>query len=380
MSATTVLLNELIAKKSITPEDAGCQDILIKKLTAAGFQITPLPFGEVKNFWAWHGNSSPTLVFAGHTDVVPPGNESAWHSLPFSPTERDGYIFGRGACDMKSGLAAMIIAAINFVKQNPNHSGTIGFIVTSDEEGPAENGTRKVTEYLQKNNINVDYCIVGEASSNKVLGDAIKVGRRGSMYGNLVIHGKQGHIAYPHLADNPIHRSFQAFDALAKKQWDQGNEHFTPTSFQFYNVHADAGAQNVIPGILTAHFNFRFAPIRAPQELQQEVHYTLDQHHLNYELKWDLTSEPFYSGHGHLATAAAAAIQTVCGISTEPNTYGGTSDGRFIAKMGAEVIELGPVNATAHHINESTSITELNQLTIILELILQNILQRPINQ
>ncbi|AAO90210.1 succinyl-diaminopimelate desuccinylase [Coxiella burnetii] len=365
MSETLNLLKQLIERPSITPNDAGCQTILIDRLKSVGFQCEHLPFGEVHNFWAWHGHQSPFIIFAGHTDVVPPGDETQWHSPPFTPTEKNGYIYGRGAADMKSGLAAMVVAAENFVKQNPDHNGTIGFIVTSDEEGPAENGTQKVVDYLQQKNIKLDYCIVGEASSNEKLGDAIKIGRRGSMHGELTIIGKQGHIAYPHLADNPIHRSFQAFEALAKTKWDEGNEHFTPTSFQFYNVEAGAGAANVIPATLKAKFNFRFAPIHTTQQLQQKVERILNYYQLNYDIQWNVSSQPFFSGNGRLATFVRQAIQEICHLNTEPNTYGGTSDGRFIATTGCEVIELGPVNKTAHHVNENICIADLEKLTDI---------------
>lgn len=370
MSETLTLLKSLIQCCSITPNDAGCQKILMDRLKAAGFKCEPLPFDGVENFWAYHGEGSPRIVFAGHTDVVPPGEQKAWDSPPFSPTEKNGYLYGRGAADMKSGLAAMVVAAENFVKKNPNHKGSIGFIVTSDEEGPAINGTVKVIEYLQQKKIKLDYCVVGEASSNKQLGDAIKIGRRGSMHGELTVIGKQGHIAYPKLADNPIHRSFQALDALAKTEWDQGNEYFTPTSFQIYNIHADAGAANVIPGLLKAKFNFRFAPVFTTEQLQARCEKILLDHQIKFELRWDVSSKPYFSGNKTLAQACAKAIEEICHIKTEPNTYGGTSDGRFIAETGCEVIEFGPINATAHHVNENTSIKDLEKLTQIYQRLL----------
>ncbi|WP_423063737.1 succinyl-diaminopimelate desuccinylase [Candidiatus Paracoxiella cheracis] len=375
MSKTLALLKELMSKHSLTPDDAGCQDILIKRLKAANFHIKELPFGNTQNFWAWHGATEPTIVFAGHTDVVPPGPDSQWQSPPFSPTEREGYLFGRGAADMKSGLSAMIVAAENFVAENPNHNGTIGFIVTSDEEGTALDGTKRVVDYLQEHNVKLNYCVVGEASSNKQLGDAIKIGRRGSMHGELTIFGKQGHIAYPHLADNPIHSSFQALQALANHEWDQGNTYFSPTSFQFYHIHSDAGADNVIPGILKAHFNFRFAPIHTAEQLQQQCHNILDQHQLNYKIDWRISGRPFFSGNGKLATVCSEAIQSICNIKPELNTYGGTSDGRFIATTGCEVVELGPVNESIHKVNEHIKIDDVEKLTKIYQRVLELLFQ-----
>ena len=372
MAETLQLLKQLIERPSVTPHDAGCQAILMNRLTSAGFQCKNLPFEEVTNFWAWHGEEQPSLIFAGHTDVVPPGNENQWQSPPFTPTEKDGYLYGRGATDMKSGLAAMIIAAENFVKRHPKHKGRIGFIVTSDEEGLAKNGTQKVVGYLRKKNIKLNYCIVGEASSNQVLGDAIKIGRRGSMHGKLTIIGKQGHIAYPHLADNPIHRSFQAFDVLAKTEWDQGNDHFAPTSFQFYYI--EAGATNVIPAMLTAKFNFRFSPIHAPEALRQKLEKILNQHQLNYKICWNISNPSFFSGNGTLATFSRQAIKEICHLDTELNTYGGTSDGRFIAQTGCEVVELGPPNQTAHHVNENILIIDLEKLSKIYFRILELLL------
>lgn len=371
MNETLTLLKKLIACRSITPHDAGCQDILISRLQSAGFHIERLPFENVENFWAWHGDSQPTLIFAGHTDVVPPGDESQWTASPFEPVEKDGYLYGRGSVDMKSGLSAMAIAAINFVQQNPDHPGTIGFIVTSDEEGPALHGTQRVVSELQKKGFSFHYCIVGEATSNHQLGDAIKIGRRGSLYGDLTIIGKQGHIAYPHLAENPIHRAFQAFDALAQMEWDQGNQHFTPTSFQFYRIHSDGGASNVIPQQLKAYFNFRYAPVHSTEQLQQKCEGILKKYGLNYELKWDASSLPYYSGYGKLAQICSQVIEEMCDIKTEPNTYGGTSDGRFIAQTGCEVVEFGPVNTTAHHINENIRVDDLKKLTQIYERILE---------
>ena len=372
MSETLQLLKQLIERPSVTPYDAGCQVILMNRLTSAGFQCKSLPFEEVTNFWAWHGKEQPSLIFSGHTDVVPPGDENQWESPPFTPTERDGYLYGRGATDMKSGLSAMIVATENFVKRYPKHGGRIGFIVTSDEEGLAKNGTQKVVGYLRKKNIKLNYCIVGEASSNQILGDTIKIGRRGSMHGELTIIGKQGHIAYPHLADNPIHRSFQAFDALAKTEWDKGNNRFSPTSFQFYSIEADA--TNVIPAVLTAKFNFRFSPIHAPEILQKKLEKILNQHQINYKIRWNISSPPFFSDNGKLTTVSQQAIKEICHLDTELNTYGGTSDGRFIAPTGCEVVELGPLNQTAHHVNENILIVDLEKLSKIYFRILELLL------
>lgn len=374
MSDTLQLLKELIQCRSITPHDAGCQKIIMDRLKKAGFHCERLTFDGVENLWAWHGDQQPRIIFAGHTDVVPPGDETAWQFPPFSPTEHEGLLYGRGAADMKSGLAAMIVATENFVNENPQHNGSIGFIITSDEEGPAINGTVKVVDYLQHQKIKLDYCVVGEASSNKRVGDAIKIGRRGSMHGDLTIIGKQGHIAYPQLADNPMHRAFQALDTLAKTTWDEGNDYFTPTSFQFYYLHADGGAANVIPALLKAKFNFRYAPVYSTEQLQQRCEHILDQHQLKYELKWNVSSQPFFSGNGKLATLCKQAIKEICHLDTEPNTYGGTSDGRFIAATGCEVIELGPVNATAHHVNENTHIADLDKLRQIYQRLLELLL------
>ncbi|MFW0094682.1 MAG: succinyl-diaminopimelate desuccinylase [Coxiella endosymbiont of Haemaphysalis qinghaiensis] len=374
MSETLKLLKQLIKRPSITPNDAGCQDILIKYLISTGFQYERLPFAEVNNLWAWHGKNPPLMIFAGHTDVVPPGDEVQWQSPPFAPTEKNGYLYGRGAADMKSGLAAMVVAAQKFVKQYPNHNGTIGFIITSDEEGQAKNGTRKVVEYLQRKNIKMDYCIIGEASSNEVLGDAIKIGRRGSLHGYLTIFGKQGHIAYPHLADNPIHRSFQALDALVKTTWDKGNDYFTPTSLQFYHIEADGGAANIIPEKLKTKFNFRFAPIYSLEALQKKLETILTQHQLKYAIQWDISRQPFFRSNGKLAAVTRQAIKEICRRETETNTYGGISDSQFLAATGCEVVEVGPVNKTIHHVNENISIIDLDKLSEIYFQILKAII------
>ena len=364
---TLTLAKQLINIRSITPDDNGCQTILIDRLQAMGFQTTEINQNGVRNFWAQRGTQSPLFVFSGHTDVVPPGPEEDWHTPPFTATERDGYLYGRGAADMKSALAAMIVSCERFLKKYPEYDGSIGFIITSDEEGVATDGTVRVVEYLQANNITMDWCIVGEASSNQRVGDAIKVGRRGSLHGQLEVIGKQGHIAYPQDADNPIHRCFKALDALAQTQWDEGNAHFNPTSFQIYNIEADTGATNIIPGTLTAKFNFRFSPASTAETLQERVHKAFDDHQLNYKVHWNLSSHPFLSHDGPLTKATKAAIKTICQIDTHANTTGGTSDGRFIAPTGTEVIELGPSSKSIHQVNENTSIADLMILTDLYE-------------
>ncbi len=356
---------ELINRESITPNDNGCQDLLIRELSQMGFVIEKLPSGKVNNFWARHGESSPFLIFSGHTDVVPPGPVEKWHSHPFTGTVREDCLFGRGSADMKSALAAMIVAVKYFIKENPHHKGSLGFMITSDEEGEAHDGTVKIVEYFESKRIKPDWCLIGEASSQQDLGDSIKVGRRGSLHGFLQVIGKQGHIAYPHLAENPIHRSFKALDELTRVTWDSGNEFFTPTSFQIYNIQADTGASNIIPGTLTARFNFRFSPASTSEQLQQRVHKILDDHDLNYKIRWEISGQPFFSPPGKLAKACTAAIKTVCNREPNPNTTGGTSDGRFIAKLGCEIVELGPPSKSIHQINEHIRLDDLAKLTEI---------------
>lgn len=374
MSDTLNLAKQLINIKSITPNDNGCQKILISRLEKIGFKIIDLSSNGVSNFFAVHGNQSELLfVFSGHTDVVPAGNEKEWQSPPFTATERDGKLFGRGAADMKSAVAAMIISMENFISKNPNHSGQIGLMITSDEEGNATDGTVKIVDYLNQQKIKINYCLIGEASSQTQLGDAIKVGRRGSLHGELTVIGKQGHIAYPHLAINPIHRCFQALDLLTKTEWDAGNEYFSPTSFQIYNINADTGANNVIPGSLTARFNFRFSPASTPDSLQKRLEKILDEHQLHYKINWNLSSHSFLSQPGKLTQACELAIKNICALKTNPNTTGGTSDGRFIAGTGAEIVELGLCNETIHQIDEHANIKAINQLTELYESILEKI-------
>lgn len=373
MMDVIALTKALIRRPSITPHDEGCQQLIADELKSTGFQIQHLPFETVSNLLAWHGQGSPCLIFVGHTDVVPPGDLDAWDYDPFQPTEKEGYLYGRGAADMKSGVAAMVLAAKAFVTEYPNHAGSIALLITSDEEGPAVNGVVKVVEQLQHQNLHPDYVIVGEASSNEYLGDAIKIGRRGSMHGELTIIGKQGHIAYPEKADNPIHRSFQALAALTEVEWDTGDTFFLPTSFQFYDLQSSSGASNVIPATLSAKFNFRFGPQSTPEKLQVQLAHTLDQCKINYQIKYHVSSLPYFSGECHLSQICKIAIQEVCHVTCVPNTHGGTSDGRHFAKSGAQIIELGPVNKTIHKINECTNIAELRQLQHLYHTILKKL-------
>ncbi len=375
-SDTLQLAQQLINIRSITPKDSGCQDILINRLKRCGFQIKQIPAKKVHNFWAYHGRGHPLFVFCGHTDVVPPGDEQHWTSPPFTATVRNGHLYGRGAADMKGALAAMITATERFLREHPNYLGSIGFIITSDEEGIATDGTLAVVKYLQSQHIKIDWCLVGEATSCNQIGDAIKIGRRGSLHGQLEVFGQQGHIAYPQQIDNPIHRSFKALHTLVQKQWDLGNHYFGPTSFQIYSINADAGANNVVPGLLKVKFNFRFAPISTPQQLKQKVHQTFDDYQLNYHLNWHLASQPFLSKAGTLTQAIKASIKEICKLNPSVNTAGGTSDGRFIAPMGTEVVELGPNGHSIHQVDEHISIKELDTLSLLYE----NILNRLFNK
>lgn len=374
MTATLQLAKQLINIQSITPNDNGCQKILIDRLKKIGFEITELNSNKTSNFFATHGTGETLFAFSGHTDIVPPGDLTEWKSSPFEATVRDGKLFGRGAADMKSALAAMIIATENFIAKNPHHKNKIGFMITSDEEGSGIDGTIKIVEYMQKNKIKLNYCLIGEATSSKKLGDVIKVGRRGSLHGELTVHGKQGHIAYPHLAVNPIHRSFQALDHLTKIEWDKKTDLFSPTSFQIYNINADTGvANNIIPGSLTARFNFRYSPESTAESLQKKVEKVFEEHQLEYDIKWNHSSKPFYSKAGALTKACQESILQLCNITIEPNTTGGTSDGRFIAATGAEIVELGLRNESIHHIDENTDVDDLEKLTEIYEHILEKI-------
>ena len=373
MSNTLELAKSLISKPSITPDDLGCQAIMIDRLKKIGFEIHPLKFGDVDNFWAVHGDSGPLFAFAGHTDVVPAGDENAWNTKPFEPTIKDGYLYGRGAADMKGGLASMVTATEKFIKENPNHKGRIAFLITSDEEGVAVNGTVKVMDYLKANEQKIDYCLLGEPSSTSSTGDVIKNGRRGSLNGVLKVNGKQGHVAYPHLAKNPIHLVSPALDDLCNQEWDNGNDYFPATSFQISNMHSGDGVTNVIPGDAQVKFNFRYSTETNKENLQKKVHEILDLHNLDYSIEWSHSGYPFLTPKGALVSACVEAIKKTKGIETKLSTSGGTSDGRFIAQEGTQVVELGPVNATIHQINESVLVQDLDDLSEIYYQVLRNI-------
>lgn len=374
MDKTLELCRDLLSRPSVTPEDCGCQALMIERLEVAGFSCAPLPFGEVSNFWAQHGSQGPILVFAGHTDVVPTGPESQWNTPPFEPTLVDDTLYGRGAADMKASLAAMIVACEEFVAAHPAHQGRIGFLITSDEEGPAVDGTVRVMEYLQEQGEQIDWCLVGEPTSSEQLGDVIKNGRRGSLNATLTIRGVQGHIAYPHLADNPIHRAAPALQALTTEVWDEGNSFFPPTSMQISNINGGTGATNVIPGELEVVFNFRFSTEVTDVELRQRTDAILRAHQLDYDIHWSLSGQPFLTPSGELVDAAVASIREVTGLETELSTSGGTSDGRFIAPSGAQVVELGPINATIHKLNEEVHAPDLPRLAAIYRGILERLL------
>lgn len=374
MSDTLELAKELVSRPSITPDDHGCQEIIAHRLKAIGFDIETLKFGEVDNLWARLGTKGPLLVFAGHTDVVPTGPLDRWTHDPFKPTIVDGIMYGRGTADMKSSIAAMVCACESIAAEQITLNGSTGFLITSDEEGPATDGTVRVIETLESRNEKIDWCLVGEPSSTNTIGDAIKNGRRGSLNGTLTTHGHQGHIAYPHLADNPVHSFSPALNDLINETWDQGNEFFPPTSFQVSNIKAGTGATNVIPGDLEILFNLRFSSELTHETIQKRVEAILDKHQLNYTLDWSLSGNPFLTPSGDLVAATQQAIKSVCGIDTELSTTGGTSDGRFIAPTGAQVVELGPVSDSIHKIDENINIKELDVLTdlyrhIILELL-----------
>ena len=374
MSATLDLSRALIERPSVTPDDQGCQHLLAERLQAIGFRIEHLRFDDVDNLWARRGDATPLFVFAGHTDVVPPGPLDAWDSPPFEPVIRDGLLYGRGAADMKGSIAAMVTACERFVANHPDHAGSIAFLITSDEEGPCINGTVKVIEALQARDEQIDYCLVGEPSSKTQTGDTIKNGRRGSLNGILEIRGQQGHVAYPQLADNPIHKAAPALAELSTVEWDQGNEFFPPTSFQISNIRAGTGAENVIPGMLDILFNLRFSTESTTESIKSRVEDILTHHGLDYSLSWKLSGKPFLTPAGELVDAARTAIKAVAGIDTELSTSGGTSDGRYIAPTGAQVLELGPVNATIHQINECVNVAELDTLSDIYEEILKQLL------
>ena len=378
LTPTLQLACDLIRCRSVTPEDDGCQEMMIRRLEAIGFKTERLRFGDVDNFWAIRtgrdGSHGPILAFAGHTDVVPTGPEANWNNPPFEPRIIDGMLHGRGAADMKGSLASMVVACEHFVARHPNHKGSIAFLITSDEEGPSVNGTVKVVEWLEARNTKMAWCIVGEPSSTNQVGDVIKNGRRGSLGGVLKVKGIQGHVAYPHLADNPIHKLAPALAELAAAHWDNGNEFFPATSFQVSNINGGTGATNVIPGEVVVVFNFRFSTEVTEQLLRERTEAIFNKHGLNYELQWTLSGQPFLTPRGDLVNAVVQAIKQETGLDTELSTSGGTSDGRFIAPTGAQVVELGPINATIHKVNECISAADLDKLTAIYERTLEQLL------
>jgi len=374
MSKTLALTEELIALDSVTPNDNGCQKRLISLLEPLGFTCEPVLSGGVTNLWARRGSARPLLVFAGHTDVVPTGPLDQWHSDPFRPTQRDGKLYGRGAADMKTSIAAMVVAVEEFVAAHPDHKGSIGFLITSDEEGPATDGTVVVCNMLKERGEQLDYCVVGEPTSTDTLGDVIKNGRRGSMSGKLKIKGIQGHIAYPQLAKNPIHLAAPALAELVAEHWDEGNEYYLPTSWQMSNIHSGTGATNVIPGELVVDFNFRFSTASTVEGLQQRVHEILNRHGLEYDLKWTVGGLPFLTPRGELSDALQAAIKSETGIDADLSTTGGTSDGRFIARICPQVVEFGPPNASIHKIDEHIELRHIDPLKNIYRRTLENLL------
>jgi succinyl-diaminopimelate desuccinylase len=374
MSKTLKLTEQLITLESVTPADLGCQQLVQDFLAPLGFHCEPIQSGNVTNLWAKRGSGRPLIVFAGHTDVVPTGPLEKWHSSPFVPTIRDGILYGRGAADMKCSIAAMLVATEEFVQQNPAHPGSIGFLITSDEEGPATDGTVVVCDLLKKRGEQLDFCVVGEPTSSLRFGDTIKNGRRGTMSGKLVVHGIQGHIAYPQLAKNPIHTAAPAIAELTREIWDEANEYYLPTSFQISNIHGGTGASNVIPGALTIDFNFRFSTASTAEDLQERVHAILNKHQLDYDLEWTINGQPFLTPKGTLSDALSRAIQSETGLTTELSTTGGTSDGRFIAQICPQVIEFGPTNASIHKIDEHIALCEIDPLKNIYRKTLENIL------
>jgi len=374
MSPTLELTRDLISRPSVTPADGGCQEVMMKRLAAIGFRVERMNFGNVANFWAVRGRGAPVFCFAGHTDVVPTGPLEEWQTDPFVPTVSDGVLYGRGAADMKSGLAAMITATEEFVRQYPDHRGSIAFLITSDEEGPSVDGTKRVVEVLKARGERIDWCIVGEPSSESEIGDTVKIGRRGSLSGRLTVHGIQGHVAYPQLAENPVHTLAPALAELTSRLWDEGNEHFEPTTFQVSNLNAGTGAPNVIPGELKARFNLRYSPVQTVASLKETVEGILRKHGVKYTLEWYVSGEPFYTPPGPLSDAVVAAVKEVTGKPPRLSTSGGTSDGRFIAPMGAQVVELGVVNKTIHKVNENVRISEIDALHRMYFNVLRNLL------
>lgn len=374
MSQAIELALDLLARRSVTPADEGCQRLLCERLAAAGFDIELLPFGNVENFWARRGSKPPLFCFAGHTDVVPTGPLEEWRSDPFVPEVREGLLYGRGAADMKSGLAAMVSASEDFVAAHPAHLGSIAFLITSDEEGPSVDGTRRVVQLLRERGERIDWCVVGEPSSEEAVGDTIKVGRRGSLSGRLTVHGVQGHVAYPQLADNPVHAFAPALAELTRREWDQGTEHFQPTSFQISNLNSGTGAPNVIPGELKARFNLRYSPVQTLEGLKASVEEILRRHKVRYSLEWYVSGEPFFTPPGALCEAVSAAVAEERGAPPKLSTGGGTSDGRFIAALGAQVVELGVVNASIHKVNECVRVADIDLLQRMYQGVLRRLL------
>ena len=374
MSPTLDLAANLIRRPSLTPEDHGCLDVITARLAALGFVAERLSYPPVENLWATRGSGRPVLCFAGHTDVVPTGPREEWLTDPFEPVITEGLLYGRGAADMKSGLAAMVTAAERFVARHPDHPGTLAFLLTSDEEGAAVDGTRRVIDVLESRGDKIDWCVVGEPTSHETLGDTVKIGRRGSLSCQLTVHGVQGHIAYPHLADNPVHAFAPALAELASRPWDQGNAYFQPTSFQVANIAAGTGAPNVIPGELKVRFNLRFSTEQTVESLQRTVLEILDRHRVKYTLNWIIAGLPFLTRPGKLTDAVSAAVNEVTGHTPAFSTTGGTSDGRFIAPTGAQVVELGVANATIHKVNECARVTDIEQLSVVYERVMTTLL------
>ena len=374
MSDVLALTRDLIARPSVTPDDAGCQALISERLAKAGFRCEQIDFGAVKNLWATHGQGGEVLCFLGHTDVVPPGPREAWASDPFEPSERDGHLYGRGAADMKGSVAAFVVALEQFVAAHPRHPGTIALLLTSDEEGDAIDGVRRVAEHFRRSGQPIHFCVTGEPSSKERLGDLLRVGRRGTLSGSLTVRGIQGHVAYPEKARNPIHQAMPALAELCARRWDEGYPEFPASSFQISNIHAGTGANNVIPGHCEVVFNFRYNPGWQAEALEAEVQAALDRHGLEYDLRWHRGGEPFRTGEGRLRAAARGVMQELCGVVPEENTGGGTSDARFIAPLGAEVVELGPINASIHKVDERVALAELERLPTLYRAIAERLL------
>jgi succinyl-diaminopimelate desuccinylase len=375
-AATLELAQDLIRRPSVSPQDQGCLQVISERLRALGFRVERMPFGPVENIWARRGEGAPVLCFAGHTDVVPTGPREEWLTDPFEPVIRDGVLYGRGAADMKSGLAAMVTATERFVARHPRHEGTLAFLLTSDEEGSSVDGTRRVVEALEARGEKINWCVVGEPSSTEALGDMIKIGRRGSLSGKLTVHGIQGHVAYPHLADNPVHALAPALAELAGRVWDNGNQYFQPTSFQVSNIGAGTGAPNVIPGELKVRFNIRFSTEQTVEKLQRTITEILNRHKVNYTLEWFVSGLPFFTPPGELSAAVEQAIHENTGRRPELSTTGGTSDGRFIAPTGAQVVELGVTNATIHKVNENVRVADIHKLSQMYERVMELLLAK----